>query len=296
MDSGIASEENIQWLVEQGYRYLVVSRKRKWDFDVDNAVVVKDTLDQAVKVQRVIREDTGEVELYCHSERREKKEQAMQERFTERFEAALQGLAEGLKKKRTTKRYDKILQRIGRLKEKYARAAQHYEVTVTPDSESDKALAIQWKRQEKSNSQATHPGVYCLRTNISDWDEQTLWQTYTMLTDLEAVFRSLKSELGLRPIYHHKQKRVNGQLFITLIAYHLVQTLRCQLKAQGIHDSWQTLRGTLENQQRVTVILRRDDGKTLHLRKTTRAEPHQKEIYDALSISSLPGQVQKTLV
>ena len=296
LDAGIASEENIEWLVEQGYRYLVVSRKRKRDFDANNAVVVKDIPGQTVKVQRVINEDTGEVELYCHSLLREKKEQAMQGRFAERFEAALQSLADGLNKKGTTKRYDKILERIGRLKEKYARAAQHYDINVTPDAPSNKAIAIQWTRLEKPHSQATHPGVYCLRTNLSDWDEEMLWNTYTTLTDLEAVFRSLKSELGLRPIYHHKEKRVNGHLFITLIAYHLVQTLRCQLKAKGIHDSWQTLRTKMENQQRVTLMLRRDDGKTIHLRKATRAEPHQKEIYDALGLSAQPGQTQKTLV
>jgi transposase len=76
-----------------------------------------------------------------------------------------------------------------------------------------------------------------LRTNQNDWSEVTLWRTYTMLTDLEAVFRSLKSELGLRPIYHRLENRVNGHIFITLLAYHAVQTLRAQLKAQDIHDS-----------------------------------------------------------
>ena len=296
LDAGIASAENIQWLIEQGYHYLVVSRKRKRHFDENKARVVKDIPGQTVKVQRVINKDTGEVELYCHSLPREKKEQAMQDRFAERLEAALQSLANGLKKKGTLKRYDKILERIGRLKEKYSSAAQHYDITVTPDAESDKAIAIQWTRLEKPHSQATHPGVYCLRTNLSDWDEDSLWNTYTTLTDLEAVFRSLKSELGLRPIYHHKEERVNGHIFITLMAYHLVQTLRYQLKAKGIHDSWQTLRTKMENQQRITVILRREDGKTIHLRKATRAEPHQKEIYDALGISPQPGDTQKTLV
>ena len=63
-----------------------------------------------------------------------------------------------------------------------------------------------------------------------------------MLTDLEAVFRSLKSELGLRPVYHQKESRVNGHIFITLLAYHAVQFLRALLKAHGIHDSWQTIR------------------------------------------------------
>ena len=293
MDAGIASESNITWLKEQGYRYLVVSRKRKRDFDPTQAFTVKETPGQNVRVQRIVTEE-GEVELYCHSQAREQKEQAIQDRFSERFESALQSLHEGLGKKGATKRYEKVLERIGRLKEKYSRAAQHYDIQVKQDEASGNASAIQWTRNEKAHSQATHPGVYCLRTNISDWDEATLWKTYTMLTELEAVFRSLKAELGLRPNYHRKEERIEGHLFITLLAYHLVHIIRAQLKAQEIHDSWQTIRQKMENQQRVTVSLQCEDGKTLHLRKATRAEPHQKEIYDALGIPSQPGSVQKT--
>jgi len=296
MDAGIASEENIAWLVDHGYRYLVVSRKRKREFNDEQAVTVKETPGQTVRIQRVVNTETGEVELHCHSQAREQKEQAMQDRFSERFESALQSLSDGLSKKGTTKRYDKVLERIGRLKEKYRRAAQHYEIRVEHDEQSGKATVIHWARKEKAHTQATHPGVYCLRTNLSEWDETTLWNTYTMLTDLEAVFRSLKSELGLRPNYHQKETRIEGHLFITLLAYHLVHTIRTQLKSWGIHDSWQTLRRKLENQQRITVSLKREDGKTLHIRKATRAEPNQKVIYDALSISPQPGQVQKTLL
>ena len=69
----------------------------------------------------------------------------------------------------------------------------------------------------------THPGVYCLCTQMAEWDEDALWRTYTALTDVEAVFRSLKSELGLRPIFRRTHKRSDGQLFITVIAYLLVQ-------------------------------------------------------------------------
>ena len=295
MDAGIATEGNVQWLSDNGYRYLVVSRKRNRDFDPDKSSSVKQTAGQHVRVQRIINEETGEVELYCHSEQREKKEQAMQDKFTERYEKALQSLADGLDKKGCTKRYDKIIERIGRLKQKHSRAAQHYDITVTPDSESNHAKSIHWKRNKKSHTQATHPGVYCLRTNETEWDEATLWKTYTLLTDLEGVFRSLKSELGLRPIYHQIEKRVSGHIFITLLAYHLVQTLRLQLKSQGNHDSWQTLRCKMENQQRVTATFNCEDGRTLHLRKATRAEPEQKEIYDALGLTTQPGCTQKTI-
>ncbi len=296
MDAGIASEDNIQWLKEHGYRYLVASRKRRRDFEASEAVTVKTTPAQSVRVQRVVNEHTGEIELYCHSEGREKKEQAMQDRFAERFETALQSLSAGLHKKGTTQRYDKVLERIGRLKEKYAQAAQHYEVQVIPDPESGKTRSIDWQRQEKPHTQATHPGVYCLRANITDWDEERLWKTYIMLTDLEAVFRSLKSALGLRPIYHHQEERVSRHIFITLLAYHLVHTLRLQLKAADIHDSWQTLRAKMENQQRVTALFRDNRGKTVHLRKATRAEPEQKRIYDALGLTAQPGGSRKTWV
>lgn len=296
LDAGLATEDNIRWLKDNGYYYLVVSRKRKRTFDENEATLVKDLPNQQVRVQRIFNKQTDEVELYCHSQAREEKERAIQNQFAKRFEAALQTLADGLSKKGATKQYDKVLERIGRLKEKYALAAQYYDITVTKDDASGKASAMQWTHLEKPHSRVSHPGVYCLRTNQNDWDEATLWRTYTMLTDLEAVFRSLKSELGLRPIYHRRENRVNGHIFITLLAYHAVQTLRSQLKAHGIHDSWQTLRAKMENQQRVTVMMKRADGKTIHLRKATRAEPHQETIFRTLGITAPPGSVQKTVV
>ena len=116
------------------------------------------------------------------------------------------------------------------------------------------------------------------------------------LTDLEAVFRSLKSELGLRPIYHHKPVRAEGHLFITVIAYQLVQVIRRRLRESGETASWTTLCRSLEGQQRITVTFRRADGRTLHVRKATRAEAPQQAIYDALGVNSAPGGIRKTIV
>jgi transposase len=294
LDAGIASEENIAWLLEHGYRYLVVSRKRYREFDPDAAVLIKEDEDVTIRAQRRVNADTGEVELYCHSSQREEKERAIANLFAQRFEAALAKLAEGLHQKGTVKRYDKVLERLGRLREKYARAAQYYDVTVEHEEASGKATAIGWQRTTPIAE--TLPGVYCLRTNEDAWDEATLWRTYTMLTDLEAVFRCLKSELGLRPIFHRKTDRVSGHLFISVLAYHLVHTIRFQLKAAGIQLSWEGIRRALAGQDRVTVTLKRADGKTVHIRKTTRAEPRQQAIYDALGISDRPGRTEKTVV
>ncbi len=292
LDAGIATEENIAWLVENHYRYVVVSRKRHRQFDETQAQLVKGTENNTIRIQRVVCADGEELELYCHSAQREKKDNGIHQLFAQRFEGALEKLALGLHKKRTVKQYDKIVERIGRLKQKYSCAAQYYDITV--EQQDNKAVAIHWKRT--TTIQDTLPGVYCLRTNQTQWDEATLWQTYTMLTDLEAVFRSLKSELGLRPVFHHKKDRVSGHLFISVLAYQLVHTLRYQLKANGIHLSWNGIRRALRGQDRVTVQLRREDGKTLHIRKTTRAEQRQKNICDALGIPANPGGTAQTII
>jgi transposase len=116
-----------------------------------------------------------------------------------------------------------------------------------------------------------------------------------MLTDLESVFRSLKSERGLRPVFHQKEDRADGPLFITVLAYQCVQVLRTQLKKAGINDSWATLRKTLSVQRRITSNLRRKDGRTLHVRKSTVAEPALMAIYQALAIHPAPGGTKKLI-
>ena len=294
MDAGIATEDNVAWLKAHRYRYLVVSRSRHKHFDAGQATRVKDDGKHRVQIQRVLDDATGEVRLYCHSSQREEKERAMQGRFSERLEAALHYLADGLAKKRRVKQYDKVLIRIGRLKQRYASAARYYDIGVEKDQASGQATAITWSRI--TPVEQTYPGVYCLRTNQDQWDEATLWRTYTMLTDLEAVFRALKSELGLRPVFHHKTGRVNAHLFLSVLAYHLVHSLRLQLKAHGLHSSWDGLRRQLDGQVRITSVLRRKDGATYHIRKATRPEPRQREILDALGISHAPGGTEKTLV
>jgi hypothetical protein len=116
-----------------------------------------------------------------------------------------------------------------------------------------------------------------------------------MLTDLEAVFRRLKSELGLRPLYHHKKLRVDGHLFITVLAYQFVQIIRRTLQDHGIQGRWSSLRNILSVQRRVTASFRRADGGTLHVRKATRPESALAAIYQALAIDPLPGGVKKTV-
>jgi len=298
MDAGIASADNIAWLTERGYLYLAVSRERhvKEPRGQESAVLVRDTERSKVIVYREIDAETRETRLYCHSDQKAKKEQAIRNRFHVRLEEALDKLNSGLDKKGTIKTYPKVLERIGRLREKNSRVSQDYRIEVIADGEKNNAIRIEWTREPQSEQKDLHCGVYCLRTNIPDWSEAQLWSTYIMLTEIEATFRSLKTDLGLRPVYHHKEDRVTGHLFITLLAYHLVHTLRYQLKQQGIHLSWDSIRNLMSTQQRITITLPTDDHKIIHLRITTQAEARQKQLYAALSIKPDPIGKCKTII
>ncbi|MCI0734649.1 MAG: transposase, partial [Methylococcaceae bacterium] len=202
MDRGLAAEENLAWLRDQGYRYLVVSRERDRRFDPDAATEIETAGGDPIQLQLVPDETGQEVRLYCYSAARAEKESAITRRFRERFEAGLQKLAEGLTKPRGEKRLAKLNERLGRLKEKCRGVGQHYTIELVPDPTGEKATALQYTRQPIDGGRLTHPGVYCLRSNETTRDAATMWRTFTMLTDLEAVFRSLKSELGLRPVFH----------------------------------------------------------------------------------------------
>jgi len=294
MDAGIASEDNLAWLTARGYRYIVVSRKQTRAFDPAKATEVATRSGEPVQVQRV--QGAGnEVLLYCYSSARAEKDRAIDTKKADFFEAELTKLALGLTKPRATKDPQKIRERIGRAREKYARAAQHYTVDLALDETGTTVTAITWTKTPKANSSMANPGIYCLRTTLNEPDDATLWRIYAMLTNLEAVFRSLKTDLGLRPVFHRIDRRVEGHLFISLLAYCVVHTMRLRLKAKGINDAWETIRNTLSNQVRITTTLKRRDGKTAHVRKASRPEPHQQVIYDALDLQTNPGGTQRTI-
>jgi transposase len=298
MDDGMASEANVTWLSEHGYRYLVVRRGGLRQFDETRAMSIETAGGEALRLEKVKREDAQEVEWYGHSAGREAKETAMMAHFSQSFEAGLQKIADGLNKPRAEKRADKLLERIHRLQEKSQGASQHYTVSLVGDDSKTKGkrvTALTWVKNPVAGTMATHPGVYCLRSNETTWDEERLRRTYSMLTDLESVFRSLKSELGLRPVFHQKEDRSDEPLFITVLAYQCVQVLRTQLKKAGINDSWARLRKTLSVQRRLTTSLRRRDGLTVHVRKSTVAEPRLMVIYQALAINPAPGETKKLI-
>ena len=287
IDRGICSEENIEWLKSQDYRYLVVSRERNRACLESMELSIKSSSGNKIKIS--VERVGDEQRLYCYSEAKAKKEESINKLHTERFEKELKRLASGLKRPRTIKALDKVQERLGRLKERYKQVSRHYKIEVVPDESGKKAKELRWKQTPIENSRLTSPGVYCIRTNELHWDAEKLWRTYTMLTDVEAVFRSLKSELGLRPVYHRKEERCDGHLFITVLAYQFVQLIRNRLAIHGIKMSWHSIRDLLSRHQRITVSFSRRDGKRLHIRRATELEPSQEKLYKILGLNPNPG-------
>ncbi len=294
MDRGIATEDRIQWLHAQKYQYIVVARERRRVFDPEAAQTLTTAGGERLSLYRQVQDD--QVRLYCYSASRAAKEQAIVARQTAAFEQALKKLSDGLSRPRTHKRLEVVSERLGRLKERYGGIGQHYDITVQPDESGKRAHTIEWEQRLLPGSMATHPGVYCLRSNLVNWTDEALWRTYIRLTDVEAVFRTLKSELGLRPIYHSTGLRAEGHLFISVIAYQLVQVIRTRLRSRGLSSSWTTLRSILQRQTRTTSVSPCRDGRTLHVRTTAQPDPELRSIYDALGIDYKPLSTKKTVV
>ena len=121
-------------------------------------------------------------------------------------------------------------------------------------------------------------------------------RTSGQLNDIEAVFCSLKSELGLRPVYHQRQAHANAHMFFSVIAYQAIQLLRQRIKRAGQHDSWTTVRDILGPLQRTTTTFRRDDGRMVHLRKTADPDAFPSALYQAMQVVPPPRHIQKSVI
>ncbi len=294
MDRGFVDSGNLSWLREQGYRYLVMSKERLPLGDAPASLTTANNDTIQWQLHRPAPDaDDQDLRLACYSEARASKERAMVSKKRQRFEATLTKMSEGLAKPRAQKALDRIHQRLGRLRERYPLVARHYQIDV--DAQDDKATAIRFHYVPKTMSKAAAPGYYVLRSNAMDLDGEALWRTYVQLTDVEAAFRSLKSELGLRPIYHQLDRRCKAHLWISVLAYQCVQYLRRCLAAKGITLSWDQLRKRLCSHQRATVSFRRQDGAVLHVRKAGKPKPHAQAIYQALGLNERPGGIRKRI-
>ena len=293
MDAGFATEDNLKLLREEKIPYITVSR-RKAHLDPTNLEeIVKDEDDNIVKVKLVKNFETDEIELHCHSEGRQKKEKAIQTTFQQRFEEKLKKIVEGIKKPRGRKKYDKILHSIGRLCEKYRAISSYYDINVHPDDKNEYAKSIDWQFKD-GKAQIRFDGCYVLRSYGIDLSAKELWKTYVMLTEVEDAFRCMKTDLSLRPIFHKKEHRIDSHLFITVLAYHIMHTIRFKLRQKNLRFSWKTIRKNMRTLTRTTTVMRTKDEKQIHVRASTEPEPFHKKILNALKIFSI-SKLKKTI-
>lgn len=295
LDAGIATKENLSWLRSNNYPYIVCVRRKREPITPDlDYEIVCEKQGNLVKAARV-EEESSEIKIICHSLFKENKEQEWKKLTKQRFEAVLEKLAEGLGRKGRMKSYRKVVEKIGRLKQKYSRLSQYYTIDLTLDSDKKNVTAIHWTFDEGKSEQKLN-GHYTLRVHGINVSTQKLWDMYIMLTRVEEAFRCLKGELGMRPIYHRKDKRLDGHLFLTVLAYHVLQTIQHQLTKKSVHYRWETLRKRLQTQVRVTTTLFNDKQQKLHIRATTNPEPFHKRIYTTLGVSHKPGHTLKTVL
>lgn len=295
LDAGVATEENLTWLRENGYTYVVSARQDPPSIEFEGQLIPVGDQHDFVKAALICQDGNEENWLYCESEAKAAVASGMKQKFRKRFEDDLQKLSAGISKPKGRKKYNKVLERIGRLKEKHKRISGCYEVNAIPSEDGLTTISVEWKVvEEKMQEKLT--GSYFLRTNRTDLEAKELWQLYNVLRGVEDAFRFMKSSLGLRPVYHQKEHRVDGHLWITILAYHLIQHCRHQLVQKGINYLWQTIRNIMTTRVRVTMQAKTSEGKMLYHRSTTKAEGEQTDIYRALGLSSSILRSCKTIV
>ncbi len=211
LDAGIATEDNLQRIKENGYNYLCVSRRRLTDYELDpnaKAVTVKDGKNQPIKLTQVKHEEDGDYYLEINSPAKELKETSMNSKFKKRFEEELQKAKDSLTKKNGTKNYEKVIERVGRARQKYPSISKYYVIDYIPDdARSPKNMTdIQWRIAVPENVEKDC-GIYFLRTNVATFDEKTTWDYYNLTREIECTNRQLKTGLNIRPIYRKKDDR-----------------------------------------------------------------------------------------
>ena len=233
LDAGIATDDNLVKIREKGYDYLCVSRSRQKDYELEpdaENVKVLDSRQQPISLTRVRHEEGGDYYLEINSPGKQLKEESMNRLFKERFEKELAKARESLSKKGGKKAYEKVIERVGRAIGKYPSISKYYVIDYIRDEKNPKNMGdIQWRIAVPENVDRLS-GIYFLRTNREKLDEQTTWDYYNLIREIECTNRQLKTDLSLRPIYHQKDGRSDAHLFMGLIAYWIVNTIRYRMK------------------------------------------------------------------
>ena len=295
MDRGMVSADNIAWLNETGRRYVIGtprSELRRWAKEIADKSDWRQ-LREDVEVKICRGPEGNESFLLCRSASRIEKEKAMHERFSQRIEDALQSLSRRIAKSTSPLDRGAIERQVGRILERNARAAARFCITISEDSNAASGLKLRWtQRSEWDEWARLSEGTYILRSNIHDWSDAELWQTYIQLTEAEAAFRIQKSDLCIRPIWHHKQARIKAHILICFLAYALWKTLQQWQSRAGLGDSPRTILTEFARIHAADIVLPLADAsrRELRLRCVVRPERAQMILLQHLGLK-LPDRL-----
>lgn len=297
LDAGIASEENLVLIQAKGYDYVCVSRAKVKDYTIDdpskNIKAVAKNKD-IISLDKVTSKSTTDYVLRIKSPGKSAKERSMKNQFEERFFMEIEKIKTSLTQKNGVKKSDKVNQRLGRAIEKYPSVAKLYDIEIK--SENNIALEVMVNKKDNYQQAEDNLGIYFIRTNLKTEDENTIWTVYNTIREIESSFRTLKTDLDLRPIYHKNDDATLAHLHLGLLAYWLVNTIRHQLKSKGIKHSWQEIIRITNTQKVVTTSGQNKYNEVIYIRKCTEPNEKVKSIYQALGYRNYPFVKRKSVL
>ncbi len=287
-DRGMMSKENIEFMESGGRQYIIGASKGTLK-QFERELLTEDwrTIRDGLEVKMAQSPDGGkETYILCRSRDRREKEKAMHDRFEQRIDEALEKVKASCRKRKWTK--ETIDRRVGKIMAKNSRAAGLFEIEV---KQTAGRVSISWKKNKQWRDWATlNEGCYLLRTNVTNWSAEDLWQAYIQLTEAEAAFRIHKSDLRIRPVWHQREDRVLGHILVCFLAYVLWKTLHQMTKAAGLGDEPRRIFEELGKISVVDVVLLTRDGVEIRRRCIRRPTDHQAILLDRLGLA-LPRQL-----
>lgn len=290
MDRGMVSAENIGWLNSTGRRYVIGTARAELGRFAKQLAEKTDwrQIREDIEVKICRRPEGSETFLLCRSLSRSEKEKAMHERFSNRIEEGLQSLDRRIGKSQSVLDRGTLERQIGRLLERNSRAAARYSISLTEDKATPAGVNLKWNTRPQWDDWAKlSEGTYILRSNIHDWTDEELWKTYIQLSEAEAAFRIQKSDLCVRPIWHHKQDRIKAHILICFLAYVLWKTLQQWQSRAGLGHSPRTILSELSRIHSADIVLPLADGskRELRLRCVVRPDREQQLLLQRLGLT-----------
>jgi hypothetical protein len=286
-DRGIADEKNLAYLRERGGVYLAGAPRpvlRRFEAELADPAGWE-SLPNGVAVKLLPDRDGADTYVLCRSPERAAKERAIHERFAARIEAHLLRLQGRLAGAKTRPDRTRIERQLGRLLQRNSRAAGKFRLRLDDDQARRGHLSLSWTTDPAWTAwAAASEGAYLLRTTTAGRDPETLWRGYMHLSAVEDLFRTLKTDLLLRPIRHQIEPRVRAHILVTYLALVLWKTLERLTEAAGLGNAVRTV---LEETARIKlceVILPTRTGRELQLLCISRPDPAQRALLDRLGI------------